>query len=233
MNTKEARDLMMKYLMPRIEKYGYKERGKGSEFSIVRKRPYGEDSIGGGFTDFNPIQKIIYGAGKRDFRITKFLLQMQEMGIILSPPAKKNSLTLGISYERMNGLNYSGYLPEMQTEADVEKCVNLMLEFLEGTAFPLLDKFEDLREIDKIINGNEPWISDIEKPYTFVTYFNFSRLIIAKLCGNQKYDDLIELTYSKLERISAESGNPFHGRDDLSKPIPALIQLLKDVQPIY
>jgi hypothetical protein len=208
--------------------------GKGSEFSIVRKRPYGEDSIGGGFTDFNPIQKIIYGAGKRDFRINNFLLQLQEKDILLSPPVKKNSLTLGISYERMNGLNYTGYLPEMKTEADVEKCVNLMLEFLEGTAFPLLDKFEDLRELDKMINGNAPWDTDIQKPYTFVGNFAEKRLIVAKLSGNPNFNVLVDFTFISLERLSAEAGHRFvYDRNDVSKPLPALIEILKDVEPIY
>ncbi|TXJ25451.1 MAG: hypothetical protein E6Q24_14300 [Chitinophagaceae bacterium] len=233
MNTKEAKELMLKYLIPQIERYGFKPPGKGSEFEIKRKVKSGEDVIVGGFTDYNPIQKIIFSFSKRHKSIIDILKVLEVKGVKLSPPISKHTGTIGSSYRLLHDLNTSEYLPEMQTEADVEKCVNLMLEFLEGTAFPLLDKFEDLREIDKIINGNEPWITDVGQSYTFGAYFNFSRLIIAKLCGNPRYDALIELTYSKLERISAESGNSFHGRDDLSKPIPALIKILKDVEPIY
>jgi len=234
MNTAEAKQLMLKYLMPKIESRGFKTPGKSSEFQIKRKTKNGEDVISGGFTDFNPVQKIVYGAGKRDKRIIDILLQIQEKGITLSPPINKNSSTLGISYERIHKLNYIGYLPEMETEADVEKCVNMMLEFLEGTAFPMLDKFEDLREIDRIINGDEPWDTDWEKSFLLGAYFNFSRLVIARLSGNEKYEDLIEFTYSTLERRSKESGHPFtYDREDMNKPLPALIKVLEDIKPQY
>lgn len=226
MNKSEARQLMMKYLIPRIEKYGFKERGRGTEFEVIRKTKNGEDSIGGGFTDYNPIQQIVYGTGKSDKRILDILFSVQSKGIQLSPPVNKKTVTTTVFSK--------GKMPLMETEADVEKCVGIMLDFLEGTAFPTLDRFEDIREIDKIINGPEPWETDWQMPYSFGAFFNFTRLIIAKLSGNNKYDALIDFTYDTLERRSKENGQNFvYDRNDLTKPLPALIQHLSTLKPLY
>lgn len=234
MTKTEARQLLMKHLLPRIEQFGFKERGKSSEFEIVRKTANGEDIIGGGFTDYFPVQRIIYGTGKCDKRIINILLELQKAGIALSPPVNKKTTTFSVSYETQNHLNYVGYLPDMETETDVVKCVGMMVDFLEGTAFPLLDKFEDLREIDQLINGPEPWDTDWQKPYRFGGNFAEKRIIIAKLSGNANFQELVDFTYKALERLSAESGHPFvYDRANLSKPLPALIELLKDIKPLY
>ena len=231
----EAKQLMMKYLMPSIEKYGYKEKkSRSSDFEIFRKTLGGRDVIGGGINDYNPIQKIVYGTGKINDSINKILLSLQDTGVFLSPPVRKDSGFIYISYSIIHKLDITSYLPDMLTELVVEKCVSMMLEFLEDTAFPLLDRFEDLREIDKIINGENPWESDLDKPYSFGAYFYFIRLIIAKLSRNDKFDWLVDFTYTTLERRSAENGNSFiNNRKDLSKPLPALITMLEDVKPIY
>lgn len=234
MNKTEARALMMKHLLPKIEKYGYKEKKGGSEFQIVRKVDSGEDIINGGFTDYNPEQQIIYNFYKKHKSILSVLKLLEGSGISLSPPISKHTGTIGFSYGQINNLDKIGYLPFMATEADVEKCVGIMVEFMETTAFPLLDKFEDLREIDKIINGEQPWETDWKEAYSFGTYFNFIRLIVAKLSGNVKYEYLVEFTYTTLEKRSMETGNPFvYDRHDITKPLPALIKLLEDVESIY
>ena len=110
----------------------------------------------------------------------------------------------------------------------------MMTSFLVDTAFPIMDKFSDLREIDKVINGNDPWTTDWQMPYAFGGNFYEKRLIIAKLAGNPNFDDLVDFNYRTLEKLSAENGYPFtYNRSDLSKPLPALIQILQDVKPLY
>ncbi|MBL7744128.1 MAG: hypothetical protein JNN00_11685 [Chitinophagaceae bacterium] len=234
MNKTDAKKLMMKYLLPQIEKIGYKERGKGAEFEIVRKIASGEDIISGGFTDYNPIQKIIYGCNKRHEAIIAILKSLEEKGVILSPPISRHTITIGFRYETLNGLNFVGYLPEMETEVDVKKCVDKMLDFLHNIAFPLLDKFNDLREIDMLINGEQPWTTDYRMPYALGGNFYEKRLIIAKLSGNPNFQSLIDFCYDSLEQLSAKSGHPFtYNRNDMTKPLPALIKLLQGVKSLY
>ena len=235
MNKSEAKQLMSKYLLPFIEKHGYKERkGRNTDFEFIKKTANGQDIIIGGFTDYNPVQQIIYSLSKKNNIVHEIFLKLQGSGITLSPPLGKNTVLLGVSYSSINNLNTLAYLPHMETEADVIKCVGIMIDFMEVTGFPIMEKFEDLREIDMVINGEKAWTTDWQMQYSFGAYFNFYRLIIARLCANANYYGLIEFTYSTLEKRAAENGSQFdYNRNDLSKPLPALIKLLEDVKPIF
>jgi hypothetical protein len=233
MNKKEAKQLLMKFLMPEIEKFGFKEKKSGVEWSIGRKTEFGEDLIVGGFTDYNPSQQILFSLSKRDKRIFDILLSIEKYGISLPLPISKHLGTIGFSYETLTGLNRHGYLPDMLNEEDVKKCVDTMLTFLRETAFPLLDRFNDLHEIDSIINGDSPWQTDWHKPYAFSTYFDYTRLIIAKLVDNPKYDMLVDFTLQSIKEIGLAYG---YSREvdpnDLTKPLPVLLQILKEVKPL-
>ena len=225
---------MMKYLIPSIAKYGYKERGKSSDFEIVRKAPNGTDIILGGIDDYGSEQQIVYGVGKSDNRITDILKSLEKSTRLLSPPISSKSLTISFSYSTLNGLNNPVYLPDMKDEGDIEKNARLIVEFLETKAQPLLEKFNDLREIDKIINGDAPWESDSNMPFRFSSYFNFIRLIVARLAGNEKFDFLVDFTYSKIEKDLIEQGNPLViDRTNITKPLPGLIEILSKKAPIY
>jgi hypothetical protein len=232
MNKSEAKALMTKYLLPTIEKYGYKERKmKSSDFSFVKKRPMGEDEIIGGFMDYNPIQRIIYSFSKRQKPVIDVLLHLQDKGVNLSPPIGKPTGTIGFSYNTINNINSMVYLPDMRTENDVEQCVSKMTNFMEETAFPLLDKFEDIREIDRVLNGEEPWIFDWQKPYVLGGNFQLKRLIFAKLAGQGNYDRIFE--FVRREFISHFDGPDGEGYKMQMGQIEELNKLLVDVKPLY
>ena len=235
MTKNEAKQLMTKHLLPFIEKQGYKERkGSNTDFEFIRKTAKGQDIIIGGFTDYHPAQQIIYSLSKKNKIVHEILLKLQDSGISLSPKVSNHTALIGVSYSSINNLNSLAYLPYMESEVDVVKCVSMMIDFMEVIAFPIMEKFEDLREVDKIINGSNPWATDWKMPYSFGAYFNFCRLIIARLSGNPHYFSLIEFTNTTLEKRSAESCSQFiYSKEDLSKPLPALIKLLEDVKPIY
>jgi len=232
MNSQEAKQLMSKYLLPVIEKYGFTEKkARSSDFEFVRKTKSGLDFISGGFTNYNPVQRIVYGLSKVNKTVNGILIQLQEKGMKFTPPVTANTPLISMSYERLHKLDFVGYLPDMQTEADVAHCVRLMLEYLENTALPDADRFEDLREIDKIINGAEPWKTDWQATYVFGGYFHLTRLIIAKLAGGNNYERMLQI-------VSDDFRSQFDGpygagfRDTLDQ-VHKLHEILKSVQAIY
>jgi DNA helicase HerA-like ATPase len=230
MNKKEAKDLLMKFLMPELSAYGFRERKIGAEWALTRKTEYGEDGIVGGFSDYNPVQRVIYSLYKKDKRILNILLNVQKPGVVLPLPITKYIGTIGFSYESLHGINQHGYLPDMVSEDDVKKNAEAMVIFLKETGIPLLDKFNNLHEIDQIINGDQPWRTDWQKPYTFSTYFDYIRLIVAKLAGNPKLESLINFTFKSIKEIGLENG---YDREidpkDLTKPFSLLVYTLQNV----
>ncbi len=230
----EARMLTIKHLKPFLEKQGFNVKlNKGFEARIERKRENGLDTIGIGMLNYNPAFQIRYGFNKINYSNNEVLLKLQEV-VKLDYIAEKKSRFLFFSYSTVNGLDEDQYLPYMESEADVEKCVGMMIDFMETTAFSLLDRFEDLKEVDKIVNGENPWETDWKMPYAFGGNFYEKRLILAKLTGNPYYESIVNFNYATLEKLSAESGHPFvYDRTDISKPLPVLIEILKEVKPLY
>src|SRR5439155_6097508 len=105
------------------------------------------------------------------------------------------------------------YLPFMETEEDVQKSVFMMESFMEQTALALLSRFEDLSEVDRLINGEEPWETDWHKPYVFGSNFHLKRLIISKLGGLGSYERILGfLSDYYTTRFNGEHGNNYKAR---------------------
>ncbi len=116
----------------------------------------------------------------------------------------------------------------METEEDVQKCIAMMATFMEQTALPLLEKFNDLKEVDKIINGEEPWETDWHKPFVFGSNFHLKRLIISKLAGLGSY----ERTFNHVSQFYTSRFNDKYGSDYkiAMAEVEALDQMLKSMQ---
>lgn len=232
MKKLEAKELTAKHLLPFIAKYGYVEKkSKSSDFSFYRVTKNGMDKIAGGINDYNPNQQIVYGVGKTNSKVVDILLKLQATGISCNGIVKKDSHTFGPGKSFVP----NGSFRNMLTEEDVKKCVHLMVFSLEEDAFPVLDEYEDLRKVDQVVNGNEPWADDENKPFSLGANFRLTRLVMAKLCGNPNYDHLVDFTYKSVEKsLEKSSGIPYiYDRTDMTKPIPALVKILEGVQSVY
>jgi len=233
MDIISIRALTMKYLEPFLTQHGFVVKlNKSNEAQIRRQEKEGFDSIGIDMLNYDPSYRIRYGFNKVNSLVSSIMLNLQEK-VKLNFKEEKNSRLLFFSYNTINDPENTSYLPMMESETDVQTCVRMMIAFMEETAFPLLQKFEDLGEIDKMINGEDPWETDWHRPITFVTNFYEKRLIIAKLAGNPNFDELVDFNYKTLEKLSAENGSPFvYDRNDLSKPLPVLINILNETESL-
>ena len=201
MNKREAKQYTLKYITDIFISNGFTEKKKSSsDIEFVRKTVYGEDGMYLHYKDYNPIQVIDYYFYKRITAVNKVIKVIGD-SIKLNPPINRETHSLVFNYvtlkqmKNQGGALVSTYLPQMQTEADVKVSVDMIIDFLEKDAIPLLDKFNDIREIDKVINGDDFWITDWQKPFNFGGNFYVKRLIVAKLAGGQKIlEEVVEWT---------------------------------------
>ena len=230
-NLIQARELTIQYLEPFLKEHEYDiKTNKAKEAKIERKRKNGVDSIGLNLLNYNPSYQVRYGFNKVNSAINEIMLKLQEK-VPIPVKEDKKSRFLFFSYNTLNDPKNTDYLPYMANEAEVQKCVNMMIEFMKETAFPLLDRFEDLREYDKIINGDEPWESDWLKPYPSGGNFHLKRLIISKLSGVSNYDKILDF-------IRTDFTSHFDGpnADDYKSSlghVEELNKVLQEVKPLY
>jgi hypothetical protein len=184
----EARELTLKYLEPTLKKHGFTIKLSASkQAKIERKTTNGTDILGFDILNYAPSFRIRYAFSKINTPINDILLRFQEK-IKIPLQEDKRSWFIFFSYNTLHKPNDTAYLPFMETEEDVQKCVAMMNSFIEDPALPLLNRFDDLNEVDRIINGEVPWETDWLKPYMLGGNFYLKRLIISRLAGLGSYD---------------------------------------------
>jgi len=233
MNKKEAKEYTLKYMEPYYKKLGFSLIKEQSSTVIFRKKNHlGYDGFASGTLNYSPVQIIRYSVYKRIDIIEEITAQIGAK-FELNPPVNKESLSLAFGYETLNKMNRSFYLPECTTEGDIEKSVNMIIEFMEKTAISLLDRFNDLRELDKEINGENFWETDWQNIFNLGGNFYIKRLIIAKLSGSPTYDETVEKVLAFFEKLALDNNEEFMGKNNSGWSIGYTIDLLKTISPIY
>ncbi len=229
MKKTEAKKILFYQLKPFFINMGFKL--VAAKFSgFIKQLDTGFDWVYFDVDDYNPCQNIYYSVMKRIESIDKIWQQVDMKYFNTQRLNIEYAHTLKFSYETINNLNKTKYLPDVFEEKDVQINTDLILDFMGNTALPLLDRFNDLREIDKEINGKDFWESDWRKPFILGgAAFPYVRTIIAHLCSNANIKGI------KKYHIDYWNEN-LHEYPDCQKSIDAysyLIELLKNVKPMY
>lgn len=234
MTGTEAKALIIKNATPYFEQKGWKlKKVRWNEAIFVNKKNEYFDIIGISTTDYNPEQLIGYGLGKR-IEAVEAVMKKIESKTPFDLPLKSDDTTLNI-LDKGDSLKREDK-SYCTSEEDVIYNLGKIFNYLDEHALPLLEKFNDLREIDNLINGEGEkfWDSDWKKPFNLAGRFDTRRLITAKLSGRKDFDELIDKVYESIEAESAKNGYPFtYDRTDLTKKLPYTIHLLKNVKSLY
>ena len=228
----EAREITLKYLVPIVKNHGFNVKLSASKQArIERKTANGTDTLAFDMLNYAPSFLIRYAFYKVNVHISDIMLNFQEKAKI-PLQEDKSSWFIFFSYNTLYKPTHTSYLPYMKTEEEVRECVATMNAFIEDAGLPLLARFEDLREVDRIINGEEPWETDWHKPYVFGGNFYLKRLIISKLAGLGSYDRIFRFVsdYHIAQFDDPEYGDNFKAR---MVEVNEMDSHLKDVKPLY
>jgi hypothetical protein len=228
----EARELTLKYLEPIVKKHGFTVKVNArKQARIERKVANGIDILGFDMLNYAPSFQILYAFSKINIPINDILLRFQEK-VRIPLQEDKRSWFILFSYNTLHKPTETTYLPYMDTEEEVQKCVGMMSSFIEDPGLPLLSRFDDLREVDRIINDEEPWETDWHKPYVLGGNFHLKRLIIPRLAGLGNYDRVFSFVsdYYTSHFNDEQYGNNYKAR---MAEVVELDRLLKEVRPLY
>ena len=224
----EARELTLKYLEPTLNKHGFTVKLSASkQAKIERKTTNGADILGIEMLNYAPSFQIRYAFSKINVRINDVLMRLQERAK-LSLKEDKKSWFIFFSYNTLHKPTETSYLPYMETEEEIQKRVAMMSAFIDDTGVPLLARFDDLREVDRIVNGDEPWETDWHKPYVLGGNFHLKRLIISKLAHQGNYDRIFSwVSDYYASRFSDRYGDNYRV---LLAEVEELDKILKDIK---
>jgi hypothetical protein len=192
LNNTQAKELTIKYLNDFMESNGFVlKKNKNTNIQYIRKNKNGFETLYLSFLDSFPGKEINYMLEKR---IDKVEIILDDILKTLEPNRKrgKNDTTFATNYAKVKGIKHNRYMPEMVNELDVKNSCGLLIQFLENIGLLYLDRFDDIKELDKEINGVNYWKDDDLKPFDTRGDFTIKRIIIAKLTNNPLFEDLIK-----------------------------------------
>ena len=232
MTVSEAKTLIIKNATPYFESKGWQlKKLRRNEARFFYEDDHSLNFIGISTTNYNPEQLIGFGIGKR-IKAVEDIMQEVNKAIPFQRTLEKEEPTLylldkGDSLKRED----KSYCT---TEEDIIYNLGKIFKYLNDFALPLLEQFNDVREIDKRINGEDHnfWASTHKKPFNLAHRFYLRRLIIAKLSGRKDYEEFINNHLQSIEK-AAEEANEHFDRNDLSDELVYCIHLLNNVEPLY
>lgn len=234
MNKKEVREIIINNTEEYFLKYGVKlvkSMKQFVEYEKLNPNVSGDKiyiSILG-----NAILRLELMVHKRIFIIENIVEKISKTHILNPMPTKSHSSFI-INSEKINTLNGKMKFDETGVEfVIITDAIEHIKMYIDEIGIPMLNKYEDIREIDKEINGENLWEhDDFQKPFYLGGNFAVKRLIIAKLSGRKDYEQFIERIFNKIEVNYTKEGLVYD-RTDLSNVIAYTVNLLKNVNAIY
>ncbi|CAN1537991.1 hypothetical protein MCERE19_01629 [Spirosomataceae bacterium] len=204
LNKSQSKIWVEKYLNPFMEQNEFVlKKTRNSDLIFIKMNSIGQEKLNLGFLNSFPGTQIEY---YYKFKINLIEDILNKLLVAISRDEKSSEIyTIGLNQASIDNIRSNSFMPEMVTEEDVKKSCDLVINFLEKTGFPLAERFKDIKEFDKEINGENFWESDWQKPFTLGNDFDTKRVIIAHLANNPKINELIDF-HIKERKMKIELG---------------------------
>lgn len=231
MTQQEAKTLFIKHAAETIESWGFKEKKiRRAEAIYIKTKENGVEEFGVSTRNYMPMVQYAIGATKR-LNLIENILSEINIKYALNLDLNKETFTIAC-FKNKRELDLA--LPDVIDEEGVIESSKILLDYIGNTVIPMFNLFDDIREIDKQINGEGEnyWESDSKSSLPFSLGHDFfpRRLIIAWLCNNPRFDLLAENSFLYIEQsMEKHTGKPYHcDRSNLRDLLPATIRYLKD-----
>lgn len=234
MTGKEAKNLVLKHFESQLNKVGFKQK-KRSDTSIEFLKSYNENSfyyLGISIYTYSPAIQFGFVSSQRIAEVEKVFAEINKQ-VVLFDSYNKYTPTLYLNEGDAVELRTTS----VETEEELITLFSRILVYFQKTTIPILEKFQDIREIDKLINGEgENFWEDnnVRRPFELKDFYA-RRLIIARLSKtNEAFEELVEKVYAINAKRRIEKGSPPLNRNDISNPINIIVNYLRDnVIPIF
>jgi hypothetical protein len=230
LSKKQAKEFELKYLKLFFEDKKFKLRkGGGADFDFIRKNPIGNEVV-----YFTHLES--FPGTQQEFYILKEIneIELHYEAIIkgLGQNYNKHKYPRSLKFWKgsIEGINTNRYMPQMLTEMDVASSCEIVKNFMTETGFPMLERFNDIKELNKEINGESFWTTDWQMPFDLGGDFDIKRIIIARLANQGNFEKVMQKSYEQIDKWLTENNQPPIDRTDITKGTPFIEHYLKNLK---
>ncbi|MFK7756304.1 MAG: hypothetical protein AB8B53_05160 [Flavobacteriales bacterium] len=192
MNGTQAKKIIIEYGEPKFLELGYSlKKTRDTQAKYFRKLDSGFESIGISTKNYSPEVVLRFGIGKRLDVVEERMQSLKEIVDIDENILKKDSITFYLIDKQ--GLYLK--LPYASTQEGIIESTDMILNHMRTFALPIYNRFEDLRELNSLINGEGEnfWENDFgnDKLINLAHAFEPRRFIIGRLSLNDSDFDIL------------------------------------------
>lgn len=228
LSKKQAKEFELIYLKDFFEQNAFKLRkGGNSDFEFIKKLPNGSETIY--FTHleaFTGTRQEFYVL--KEIKIIESHLENILKGLGQSISKHKNPRTVKFWKGSIDGINTNNYMPKMLNETYVASSCEIVKNFMAETGFSMLERFNDIKELDKEINGENFWTTDWQMPFDLGGDFDIKRMIIVKLSNNPNFDNIINYHLKSYDDLIA-TGEYVDLRNESKRQFEYAVEYLRNL----
>ena len=202
MTQTEAKKIFIKHGNKTIERWGFREKKiSRAEAKYIKIKDTGFERFGVSTLNYIPIVVFRLGCIKR-LDVIENILNKINLKFSLNLNLESNDFTIAcIKNKKQFDLN----LPQVEGEQGVIVSVQIILKYIEKDVLPMFNLFDDLREIDKLINEGENILEYETSEFKLGQDGWYRRFIIARLCkSDNKFDDFLHQWIQEVNKKSLE-----------------------------
>lgn len=234
MRTKEAKELILKHFEPQLNELGFKQKKRSGSTSDFYKWTTKNSYYNFGVDIYPYYPTVVFGfvCWQRIAVIESIFAEMNKQYNLFNS-YDKYSPTLSLSIDDISLKNTS-----METEEEVLTGFGRIVDCFLNVQMPTMELFNnDIREIDKLINGEGDnfWeYNHPRKPFELRDFYA-RRLIIGRLSKtNEAFESLVEKVYALSAKRRIDRGEPPLDRSDMSNPINFIVKYLREnIKSLY
>ncbi len=229
----EGKELIMPLVLPYFESIGFVcKKSKNKDINLFRKTSSGTDYIYITSNNYSPLIYFQFGLFKIIESVEKYS-DMVKANLGLENLGKETIFICPTAPDNLRHMD----MPACTNELHVKESAEIIIDKCKNNFIPLFDKFNDINELDKYINGNDKWWGDrgwdISKILDFPRFgFYYKRFIIAKLAGRQNIQELYDFSKLNYENHAKNDGWPEEDSIYDNGWFEVVMNVLKDVEPL-
>lgn len=227
-----GKELILPLILPYFEKIGFVyKKTRNKDINLHRKTKSGKDLVYISSHNYSP---GIY------FYISfqKSIDQIEDISDVFKDSMgieKLHRYTISMIAWSPDRLGHM-IMPYCTNERLVKETADIILDRCERIYLPILDKYDDIFELDNLLNGENMWWDDVglDRSKIFdMQGFYYKRFIVARLAGRKNIQEVFDYSKATFEDFAKnENWDDEYKIYDNDGWFDKIMEILKDVEPL-
>lgn len=225
-----GKELLLPKILPFFEEQGFfYKKSRNKDIQLIRKVDFNIDEVYISSSNYSPEIKFFFNVSKKIEAIEKYADTFKQK--IGEEILERDTIwTMASSPDKLRYMD----LPFCSNETHIKETADIIIDYCDKIYLPILNKYDDIIELDNYINGEAKWWDDQDldksKPFRMRGFY-YKRFIVAKLAGRKNIQELYDYSKQTFENFAKDQDWDDEYKIYDNGWFDIIMKILKDVKP--